>query len=485
MKKTLMVPRRTAIAILTSIILSCFVYIIYDHVFSLIVAYLFWLIGMVFSIKKIRRRFTLFSFNIGFFVFLLGGFSINYLKLGDFSFFSNQYFTSSLEANIHTCVCMALCMICVNCGYFALSAWNDNDEKKEQGEEENDGKNTIVVPGYIKQILFIILCISYLCRIIQAVESFYLVKAVTYYESVSYLTTLPAVVIHIGSLYFVTLFMYLATFPSTGKTIFCVVTLLILELITLAAGSRGEPISIFLLIIFYIFLRNRAGINDIVITKKMAFIGLLFLPVLMYTLQALSYTRNSVEYTESFLDGVTGFIETQGVSAKIIANSYDLDDKIYQMTKRRTFILGEIRYYFKSNVFTRLLTGKSVTLRTIEDAFSGDNYLRSYGYAYAPATYIRNVGAGSTYVAEAFYDGGYLLLMLMNLLISYLLAKIDGASVHNFITCAILMNVFRYMPTLARGMMLDWLTNTFAIQNLIYFLFVYLLCQHVNNKRGS
>lgn len=480
MRNKIYVPKRTVLAIMLSIVLSFLVCAVHNHILSLIVAYLFWIVGMCFSIKKIRRRFTLFSFDVGFFVFLLGGFSINYFKLGDFSFFSNSYFTSTLQANIHTCVCMAVCMICVNCGYIALSAIN---EKKEEGCANKTWKNTISVPGYVKRILSVILVLSYLCRMLQAIEAFHLVKAVTYYESVSYLTKQPAVVVHIGSLYFVTLFMYLATFPSTRKTVVCIGSLLILELITLAAGSRGEPISILLWVVYYVFLRNRAGHRDIVITRKMTVIGLVILPVLMYSLQAISYTRNSEEYNASFLDGVTGFIETQGGSAKIIANSFDLDEEIFQMTNRRTFILGEIRYYFNSNVFTRLLTGKSITLRTIEDAFTGDNFLRSYGFAYAPVTYIRNVGAGSTYVAETYYDGGYILLALINLFISFLLAKIDGVSVNNFISCAILMNVFRYMPTLPRGMMLDWLTNTFAIQNLIYFLFIYLLCRDATGRR--
>ena len=480
MRKTLLVPKRTVLAIIIAAILSIIVCILFHPVFSLIVAYLFWIIGMAFSIKDIKRRFTLFSFNIGFFVFILGGFSISYVKLGDFTFFSNSYFTSSLEANIHTCVCVAVCMLCVNCGYIALSGKNKTIEGCKVEDEDNEGKKTVIVPGHVKQIIIVILIFGYICKFIQALEAYYLVKAVTYYESVSYLSTLPAVVIHIGSLYFVSLFMYLATFPSTGKTVICIVSLLLLELFTLAAGARGEPISIILLLIFYIFHRNKAGYQDIIISKKMALIGFLVLPVLMYSLQSISYTRNNTEYNESFIDGVTDFIETQGGSAKIIANSYDLDDRIYQMTNRRTFILGEIRYYFKSNVFTRLLTGKTITLRTIEDAYSGDNFLRSYGYAYAPATYIRNVGMGSSYIAETYYDGGYVLLILINLFVSYMLFKIDNVSVHKFISCAILMNIFRYMPTLPRGMMLDWLTNTFAIQNLIYFAFIYLICKNRN-----
>lgn len=472
MSYSLRVPKSAVFVLLVAIDLLVLICIAHNAIFSLIIAYLFWTIGIAFSLRNIRRRLTLFSFDIGFFVFILGGFSISYFRKGDFSFFSNSYFTSSEAANIHTCICVAFCMICVNCGYIALCGRDGNDKGKNREVE-----STIVATGNVKLIITVILILSYICRMLQAIEAFYLVKAVTYYESVSYLSTLPSIVIHIGSLYFVTLFMYLATYPSKRITVICLVSLSVLELITLAAGSRGEPISIVFLIIFYIFLRNRAGYHDIAITKKIIIVGLLMLPALMYSLQAISYTRNGAVYNQSFSEGVMDFIETQGVSSKIIANSYDLDEKIYQMTNKRTFILGEIRYYFKSNVFTRLLTGKTITLRTVEDAFSGDNYLRSYGYAYAPATYIRNVGAGSTYIAEAYYDGRYPILVIANLFIAFLLFKIDRISVSNFVTCSILMNVFRYMPTLPRGMMLDWFVNTFAIQNILYFIVIYQMCR--------
>lgn len=472
--KRFSVPKRSVAAMMCAVIMTLFSIVINNHIFSMSVAVAFWAYGMRYSIRNIKQRFALFSFNIGFFAFILGGFTISYLKNGDFSFFAREFYTSTREANIHTCLCVAICMICVNCCYLAF--WKGSFDGQDDTESDNS-KMRIVPSKYVRLLLVIILIASYICRLAQAIEDYVLVKSVSYYESVRYLSTLPSFVTHIGSLYFVTLFMYLTTYPSKKKTIVCFFSLAVVELLILAAGGRGEPVSILLLVIFYTFLRTRAGYNDFVITKKMVIVGLIVVPIVMYGLQALSYTRNNETYDKGFIEGVTDFVETQGGSATIIANSYDLDEKIYNMTHTRTFILGELRFYFKTNVFTRVFTGQQVSLRTVDDALSGDNFLRSYGYAYAPVTYSRYVGAGSTYIAETYYDGGYILLALVNVFIAFILAKIDNVSVSNFISCSILMNIFRYMPLLPRGMMLDWLTNTFAFQNIIYFVIIYYMCR--------
>ena len=101
--------------------------------------------------------------------------------------------------------------------------------------------------------------------------------------------------------------------------------------------------------------------------------------------------------------------------------------------------------------------------------------MRSYGYAYAPVTYLNGVGSGSTYIAEVYYDGGYIFLVLFNCAIGLLIVLLDNAREKTIVSCAIILNFIRYVPLLPRGMALDWLTNTFAIQNIIFFLGIIFL----------
>lgn len=442
-----------------------------NAVYYTICTILYWIIGIIYSCRRIKERFSLFAFNIGYFVFLISGYSYRLITNGDFSYFSNSYFTSTNDANIHACRSLFISLLFINCTYILIKR-----------KEADDGElSPPVVPVSVQQLLLIMMITSFACKLAGGIEQIMIVRAVTYYESGQYLSSLPAIIIHISSLFYISSFLYLATFPSKRMTIISMSLVIINGIVCLICGERGEPISILFVIILYIGVRNRFGINDIIIKRKYVVVTIILLPIIMFGLQMMSYTRNNSSYEATLGQGIQDFFESQGGSVRIIANSYDLHDKIEDMGGH-TFVVGEVRYYFKNNIIARLITGRNLSLRTIEDAFSGDNFLRTYGYAYAPVTYTRFVGAGSTYIAEVYHDGGYILLALISILYAFLLSKIDTIKVKTFIMVAIYLNIFRYVPTLPRGMALDWLTNTFAVQNLLLYGIIYVAIKNSNKK---
>ena len=461
-----------------AVFLLFFGILVNDALLSTIIGLCFWAIGMVYSIKRIKEKFAIFAFNVGFFIFLLGGYSISFFMIGDFSYFSNSYFLCSEEAIKHACSAVMISITTINTTYLML----DKDDNYSIGKDGYQCKNNqFKLENRMRQLIIFIIAVSYICQLLVAIERLVLVRSVTYYASDNYLSSLPSAISYIASLYYITLFVYWATFPKKRALVVSIATLLLLELIIILGGERGEPISILLTIVFYVFLRNRYGLDDIKIPKKAIIILIIIVPLLMYTLQMISYTRDNKTYDGSLKEGITEFLDSQGGSVRIIARAYDLHDTIEEMGGHY-FVSGEIRSYFKNNVFTRLILGSSVRLRNVDDAYSGDNFLRTYGYAYASSSYLRGVGGGSTYIAEIFHDGGYLLLFIASLLYAILIRKIDNAKGSSVIRTAILLNIFRYIPLLPRGMALDWLINTFAVQNLILFVLLYFTTvKHVEN----
>lgn len=442
-------------------------------------ALLFWSVGMIYSLADIKERFALFSFNIGFFLFILGGYTVSYIENGNFSYFSNSYFQNTPEAIVHACRSAMISIFAVNAFYAVFSQVRKSRKKNSRISTKAPPR----IPRAMRIFIVSVLTVSFICKSAAAIESITLVNRVTYYQSVNYLSSLPSIVIHLASLYYIFLFLYLAILPKKRYTLLAITGTVMIELLLLFAGERGEPISIFFTVIFYIFYRQRKGIRDILISKKMIAAVIILLPFIFYGLQALSFTRNAQSYDVSLGEGITDFIEVQGGSIKIISNSYDLCDRILTLGGN-DFVLGEIRNYLKNNVFTRLLLGKSLSLRTVDDAISGDNFLRTYGYAYSPVTYLSGVGSGSSYIAEIYHDGGYFLLFSANIFYAFMLTLIDSAEKRSFVTAAISMNVFRYIPLLPRGMALDFLTNTFAFQNIIIFLFLSLWLRYAADSQN-
>ena len=429
-----------------------------------------WTIGFVYSVRDIKLRFTMFSFHLGFFVFLLGGFVFYWLRNGDFGYFANP--ESTIE---HTCRALLLSISTYN--VFSLIFRNRPEKEDVSQKEKRKEKELIFTEKQkktVSQIIIALLVISFICELLIEVRTTIIIRATSYALSMSVDTGLPTLITSFGSLYYIVLFLYWGMLPSKKGFYISASTLILLEIVILFSGERGEPISLMFTILFYILLRNRRGVKDILIKKSVVVTALITIPFVLVSLQTLSYTRVKKEYSADVTTGVSDFFESQGGTAKIIANGYDLKDRISEMGGH-TFVFGTVRNYLKTNIFTRYLFGLSKSTRTVADAYSGNSYLATYGYAYSPVTYKRFVGSGSTYIAEVFQDGGYFFLMLFNVFIAFLNYKIDRFEEGSIISTAIVLNVFRYMVLLPRGVALQWLTSTFAIQNILLFLFLYVV----------
>lgn len=434
-----------------------------------------WLIGMVYAIKSIRERFCLFAFNAGYYLFLIGGFSINLCKTGTLEYFSSAYFASSPDAIVHAAFSVMLSLLVINCSYILLEGMRIRTSYFNSVERNNGIINQ--TPRF-RQVLVFCLIISYISLYLKKREETVIQLATGYVNSYILTTRFPSVLSHISSLFYIFLFMYWSLMPSKKHTLISLGAVCVLELVILISGERGEPISMALTCVFYILIRNRCGYTDIKIKKKYVIIAVLLLPIAFSLLQSLSETRFKREYeSASIMEDATDFLETQGGSIKIIANAYDLRNKISDMGGN-TFIYGYLKHYLTNNVFARIVTGKPITLRTARDALSGSNFLQTYGYAYAPTTYLNQKGAGSTYIAEVFQDGGYLLLFAISIFYAWLIAMLNKKQLYTPVRMAIILNISRFISLLPRGMAMQWFTNTFAIQNIIVFLVIYF----VSNK---
>lgn len=478
------------------IVLACvLVVVINQPAVNAIVALLIWIAGFVYSIRDIKKRFALFTFEVGYFVFLLGGYTINFIKTGGFS-----YFTNSNETIVHTTmsVCISLGIVTAvsilmhertNKSKESRDESNEPNEKKENEtdltelSEDEVNSNQFDIPSYYRVTLFVLVLFSFICQLIETiVETTYILSTNYLIDTSAVLNNLPRVIIHGASYYYISLFLYLATFPTKKKTLIVIVSGFIIAFLTLISGRRGEPIALILAIVYYIILRNRKGIKDLIIKKKVIVVLIILLPIFVVFLQQLGATRVNKQFTSNTVEAIGSFFEDQGGSVRIVANGYDSRDRITEIGGR-TYLLGEFRNYMKTNIFTQLIFGTKVGSR-YERAISGDQYSATYNYLYLSSySFESGIGNGTTYIAEAFHDGGYLMLVIISIYIGFLISILDTSSKLNHpIWTGIFLNIMRYIALLPRGYSFAWLTSTFAIQNLVLFLVCFLL---LHNKRSA
>lgn len=436
--------------------------------FYTILAVLFWAAGITYSLRNIKNRFALLSFLIGYFVFILGGFSINYIKTGGFAYFPNSNQTIT-HTTLSVCVSLAI----------VISISIILHERKSFYDSEQIGDNNTeleIIPSSYKLLLTVLLIGSFVCQTIETiVETMYKLSTSYVADTSVVLDRLPSVVTHGASYYYIVLFLFLSTHPPKKKALIAILSGIFIAFFTLISGRRGEPISLILALVYYIIIRNRKGIRDIVISKRMVIIVAVALPFFVIFLQQLGSTRVGREFTSSSIEAIGNFFEDQGGSVRIIANGYDGRDRITEIGGR-TYLLGEFRSYLKSNIFTQILFGTNAKSR-LDRALSGDQYSVTYNYLFLSATSFANgIGGGTTYIAEAYHDGGYIMLALISVYIGVLLSILDiPRRFDSLIWTGIYINIMRYVAVLPRGYAFAWLTNTFSIQNIVLFLVCYLM----------
>ncbi len=432
-------------------------------------ALLIWLAGIIYSAKRINTTFSLFSFNVGFFTFILGGYAIDLFTTMSTGFFKYNNNIAVTSASIsHVGICMVICMLLVNFTYIAF------DNRRRDVSQEPVQASQVRPNNTIRLVLTLLIIIGFSCKLLLSIEDLMVVRATSFRIHSSTQSHFPYYVTALSSLFYVSTFAFWGLMPNRKETIFTFIVLGIPEIFQLLSGERGEPINVLLTVLFYVMYRNRLGNYDFTIKRSAVIVSLILLPFFIYMLQYIAFARNHIAYDKNLGEGIHDFFVMQGGSVKIISNAYVMREAI-ENAAGHDFVMGEIRSYLKTNLIARYLAGRvSNTSRTISDAYTGDNFLRTYGYLYSAHTYKDGVGGGSTYIAEVYHDGGYVFLILFNIFIAFLIKIIDTPRVGSVIQFVISTSIFMFIAALPREQALQWFTGTFAFQNLLFYLFLYV-----------
>ncbi|MGN1369071.1 MAG: O-antigen polysaccharide polymerase Wzy [Aristaeellaceae bacterium] len=191
-----------------------------------------WIHGLVYSLQRLRYRFALFSFYIGFFVFMMGGMLVSWAINGDFS-----YFKSTPEAMVHTCLCLFLSIVSIN----VTTVFVHNKQKESRPRRKQTALPGNRVPQAMRYIIIGLLIVGFCCELLVEIRTTIAIRASTYALSMSIDVGLPSIIIHMASLYYIALFMYWALMPSRCGVYLSSMSLLLIEGIILLSGERGEP----------------------------------------------------------------------------------------------------------------------------------------------------------------------------------------------------------------------------------------------------
>lgn len=441
--------------------------------FCFILLFLTWINMMLYSYKKIEQRGLLFAFGIAFFVFLLGREMLEQL------FFYEVEVRFNERINTHTYISLNVALAAV---WMAYSYFSKQLRKKKIKKQLNVSKYTSYACNVRKLSRWVFFA-TYPFAIIMNIAIALFVASFGYS---SYYTDYPEMLSGNSLLYLISKLelimpaafcIFMATYPSKKEFRSLAIPYVVYLVITLGGGQRST--FVLGLLLMFVFLVYMQGIRpqEKWFHRKYIKYGMLALPILAIGGSLYNVWRFEGDWQEiNMFSGFCDFFYDQGVSSYIIKRAYE-----YQNSIPKCIYALEFLY---SGILAPLLGFTVYHGNTIEHAMYGNSFTHALGYVVLDEMYLAGRGTGSSYVAELFFDLGYLGIALGSLLYGWIFAQITRTDNSGLFRRAVVFVCMTQLLWAPRGSFVGFLSFLFAPTTLALFAFTFLIPKYFV-KSGS
>lgn len=428
-----------------------------DMLFTL--AIMVWLNCMAFSVMKIRERFFLFLYLWAFFVFLLGR-----EALQQFLEFRVEDFSQETQKHSHLSLLIALGTIWIISVIVSFVKVKLKVFFKPRTGKVNSislTQSTVFMKAVILVYALILLC-SVVYRVIVITYVF----QNTYYgyhKDFSVLMNENMLIFFLAKVEYMLTGAFcfvLALSPTRKILISTVVSFLLYALMTLAGGQRFPFVAAVSIIITYFVLRNK----DVMLSKKQKKIAIAFLGVLVVSFLLLFYIMEYLRGTNVAVQAnpFISLLYTQGVSFNVIRRGFAYISKI------PTGKFYSISFLFSG--IPAILSGTTVYQgHNIANALNGHSYSHAVSYAIYAEGYLQGVSYGSSYIAEAYHDFGYVGIFVWSFIFAIIMSwvsSLDGDRIYRNVVKLLCVPAILWAP---RGEASGFLTTLIAPSNLLLY----------------
>ena len=295
---------------------------------------------------------------------------------------------------------------------------------------------------------------------------------------------LPSIVIIFSVLFEYTVYLFLATLPSKPESFVVVGLYVFYSISNLVGGDRGECVMALFVIIYYYFLRNRLYKGSSVwIGRKGIWSLVLAAPLAAILLFSIAFLRDSKDVNENQTGLlVGGFFYQQSASMNVIACAYEDEDKL---PKGKLYSIGPIIDYVRINYISRLVFGiKPYSLGSHDLATKGNSLDSAITYLEAPGFYEKGGGMGSSFIAEAFHDFGYVGIVFYSLLYGFVLASIPKWNSKNIWLSVIALVFLKYIMYAPRARATAFIASAASVSFWPIALIIFLASLSYSYRRN-
>ncbi|MBD5338810.1 MAG: O-antigen polysaccharide polymerase Wzy family protein [Bacteroides sp.] len=440
-------------------------------------ALLIWANLMIYALNKIKNRIFLCCFGISFFVFLLGRDGLEQL----FDHRIETLFPESI--NNHAYLSMIISLIGIWVSYIVFQK-NPSQHLLTRIVNINCKPFSIYfyVRKYSRIAFFMVLPFAILLNLIIA----YFVIRFGYYSSFTDLRVIMensptfSILSKIEMLLPTSFAIFMSTLPSKQEFKRVGGSYIIYLLITLACGARGDFVLGALLIIIFLVFMQRLQPNIVWVKKKYVKLCLFTLPLIAVGATFYKNIRfgESVEDV-SFMDGFTSFFYDQGVSLNTLKRAYQYEDAI---PKQDGFYSFEFLYV---GIPARILGIPVYQGNTIDHATKGHSFTHAFGYTIMGNGYLMGAGPGSSYIAELYYDFGYIGVFLGSCLYGFIFTLINNFNSGGLLRRSLIFMIIPRLLWAPRSGFSWFISFLIAPTTIILVGFIFIAAQRAYKKHNK
>lgn len=399
-------------------------YIIYSLIAGIDIVFFgvlsIWLIGMGYACKDLKRRLLLAVFLTSFFIFLLGGHLVyEYFGMNLNYYLGDDYY-------LHSNVCLLISLIFVLLGFFVTSKF-DFERKapevsskfikssKETGRTMVQSEETVLK---IRKASVFLYYITYPIWIYIILEKATFVQTNSYYSYYTdYTSNAPYFIRAIASMTPFFLYLFLATMPSKKESRLPLLLYILYAVVSIFTGRRSNMTFMIIFFIAYILFRHfKDGKEAGWIKKRDIILAVIGMPLLIMFLYIYNFIRMGTQITDlSIKDMFLGFFQQQGFSSSLIRlgkyHASELRENAYYS------FFGIVKF-FRTNTIMKLIFNFQYDFSYLRNdydfATKGNSLANALSYIRLWA-YSKGMGLGTCYIAELYYDFGYIGVAVGNL----------------------------------------------------------------------
>lgn len=382
----------------------------------------------------------------------------------------------------HIFIALLLSLIFIFIGYL-FAEQGKNDEGIPDELSQNDaGKRELI--RYISKWIYYI---SYLPSLAVLSEKVFFVLQNSY---ISYYTdfqsSLPFIITKIGEMATVSFFVFLGTMPSKKECKIPVLMYLLYGILSLGYGQRNQFVLSLLVIGIYYYFRNTInGNHEKWVDKKIIIACVIAMPFFVAFLGVYAYIRQGMAMGNfSFSKAIYDFFNNQGESVLLIGYAEEFKDNF---PGDILYTFGPITSFFKNNIFNVLLNNVSqLKNNTIDMALQGYSFGQTIAYFVMPEKYLAGAGLGSSYIAEAYFDFGYVGLCIINFIYGYIFATVyTFCRKKSILITAIGFIVIKELLYAPRDAALGFVTSSLNLINILTLVVIFMIYKLWINMKGK